>query len=100
MQFVDGLSEQQLRIYNDLKHLILELNPALYEKTVYGVPFFYRSKRVFYLAQEAKSKRLYLGFCRGVELDPENHFLEGKGNTIRKIFLDDHGVLEDENFLP
>lgn len=32
MQFVDGLSEQQLRIYNDLKHLILELNPAPYEK--------------------------------------------------------------------
>ncbi len=50
---------------------------------------------MFYINLEKPSNSLYLGFCMGAQLDPNNEFLEDIGNHIRKMEITQVSKLEN-----
>ena len=75
-----------------LRSIILSSSPFIIEKLVYGIPFFYGNKRIFYLNPQVDW--IDLGFCFG-HLLGENSLLETKDRTQVKT-IRFHSVTEIE----
>ena len=93
--FLDSLNSEQEEIYEALKALILDQDSAIVERSSYGIPFYFRKKRLFHINLEKAKKQMYLGFCMGAKLDPENFFLEGDGTSIRKKSVQNLSAAKD-----
>lgn len=76
-----------------LRHLILDVAPAVDEKISYGVPFFSYHGPLCYLNPVPGA--VDLGFVRGAELSNEQGILQGKGRKrVSSIRL--HSLAEAE----
>ena len=90
---------QKLRpIYEKLREIILNEIPQIHEKLVYGIPFYYLKKRIFYFAP--KKNGIDLGFCDGYLLS-KHPILEVKGRSrVRTIFFDGVESINEEILIP
>ena len=84
--FIESLPKDERLIVRHLRDLILLAEPRVIEKLSYGVPYFSRHRRLFFLwpasalpnAQESESK-VTLGFCYGNLLSNEQGLLKREG---------------------
>lgn len=90
---------KQLRpVYRKLRGIILNEIPQIQEKIVYGIPFFYLKKRVFFFAP--KKKGMDLGFCDGFLL-AKHPLLEVKNRSrVRTIYFDQVEKIEESTLIP
>lgn len=89
--FIDNLPKDEQMIVKRLRALILQTDPRIVEKLSYGVPYFYRNRRLFFLwpasaipCREQRKKTLpapkvTLGFCSGNLLSNVQRLLSGGG---------------------
>ena len=70
-----------------LRRLILDSSPQMYEKISWGIPFFYCKGHVCYLnSPKSGPERVELAFLRGFELSDEAGLLRDQGRkTVKSI---------------
>lgn len=83
--FVDDLPREERLITRRLRTLILETDPAIKEKLSYGVPYFSRNRRLFFLwpgshpglskDKDRDQPHVTMGFCYGNLLSNEQGML-------------------------
>jgi Domain of unknown function (DU1801) len=71
--FLDSLPDNELKIVEVLRDLVLESIPDCKEKLAYNVPFYYRHSRVVFIwpasvSWGAVDNGVVLGFCKGTQL--------------------------------
>jgi hypothetical protein len=84
--FIESLPKDERLILTHLRSLILLAEPRVKEKLSYGVPYFYRNRRLFFLwpasalpnSQGARCK-VTLGFCYGNLLSNDQGILRRNG---------------------
>ncbi len=85
-------------VIKKLRFLILSASPRIEEKIVYGLPFFYGKKRIFYI--NVKRDFVELGFCRGY-LMAEHPGLEIQNRTqVKTITFNSLPAIKDKTILP
>ncbi len=96
--FILDQPENLRPVLKKLRGLILSASPYLEEKLVYGIPFYYGRKRIFYLNKG--EDWVDLGFCYG-HLLAENQVLQSKNRsqvkTVRFSFVFE---INDDVILP
>lgn len=80
LDFLDTLPEQQRLLVVALHDHIVEVEPPITVRMVYGIPFFYKGKRFAYL-NPMKNGGVDLGFTRGHAMDDTSGLLEAKGRA-------------------
>lgn len=81
-----------------LHELIISASPYINDRLVYGIPFYYGKKRIFYITPQKSS--VDLGFCEGYLLS-ENQILETKNRTkVKTIRFNSIDEIEEEIVLP
>ena len=80
--FLEYLPDDERRIVNTLRKIVLDCMPEGKEKLAYNVPFYYQHKRVFYIWPSSipwgKIKEtgvVEFGFCQGIKIEDEIGFL-------------------------
>jgi hypothetical protein len=48
-EYIEGLAADERIILKRLRDLILDTDPRIVEKLSYGVPYFFRNRRLFFL---------------------------------------------------
>lgn len=71
--FLDSLPDNELKIVEFLRDLVLESIPDCKEKLAYNVPFYYRHSRVVFIWPASVpwgsvENGVALGFCKGTQL--------------------------------
>lgn len=94
--FILDQPEKLQPILKNLRSIIISCSPHIEEKMVYGIPFFYLQKRVFYL--NPKNNFVELGFCNGY-LISDHPSLESKNRTQVKTITFSHFKDVDEESL-
>ena len=59
-EFIEGLAADERIIVKRLRHLILDTDPRIVEKLSYGVPYFFRNRRLFFLGLPQRFRILQL----------------------------------------
>jgi hypothetical protein len=89
--FIDDLPKDEQVILKRLRALILQTDPRIREKLSYGVPYFARHRRLFFLwpasavpcpdhrIQAPPPPKVTLGFCYGNLLSNVQGFLSPEG---------------------
>lgn len=85
--FILDQPEKLQPILKKLRSIIISCSPHIEEKMVYGIPFFYLHKRIFYL--NPKPSFVELGFCNGF-LISDHPMLESKNRTQVKTITFHH----------
>lgn len=80
LDFLDTLPEPQRLLVVALHDHIVEVQPPIAVRMVYGIPFFYKGKRLAYLNPK-KEGSVDLGFTRGHAMDDSSGLLEAKGRA-------------------
>ncbi|OGU27501.1 MAG: hypothetical protein A2057_05245 [Ignavibacteria bacterium GWA2_35_9] len=89
--FLEYLPEDELKIVNRLRQLILDCIPDCVEKLSYNVPYYYRHSRICFIWPASvpwgnvKMKGVQLGFCNGNKLNDEIKYLE-RGNR-KQVYI-------------
>lgn len=83
--FIDELPHDERRITQRLRLLILDADPRIRQKLSYGVPYFFRHRRLFFLWPASKPGlkkdsnrprcKVTMGFCYGNLLSDEEGIL-------------------------
>jgi hypothetical protein len=81
-----------------LRSLIFEAEPRIQEKLSYGVPYFYRNRRIVFLWPSSacngpKDAKIILGFCYGNLLSNEQHVLIGESR--KQVYILKFSALAD-----
>ena len=82
--FLSFLPEDELKIVNFLRDLILSCIPFCTEKLSYNVPYYYLNKRILFIWPSSvpwgkvDKGGVMIGFCKGYLLDDELGYLEGR----------------------
>ena len=100
--FIESLPKDERLIVRHLRHLILLAEPRVNEKLSYGVPYFSRNRRLFFLwpasalpyAKESTCK-VTLGFCYGNLLSNDQGILRREGR--KQVFTVGFSALPDVN---
>ena len=87
--FLNSLPDNELKIVENLRELILETIPNCKEKLAYNVPFYYRHSRIVFIWPASVpwgsvDNGVVLGFCKGTQLFDLN--TTDKKSVGRKIF--------------
>lgn len=94
LDFPDNIRQ----ILKNLRRIILSSAPQMEERLTYGIPFFYLTKRIFYLNPLKAS--VDLGFCEGYLLS-ENPLLEIKNRSqVKTINYRIFNAIEEGLLLP
>lgn len=97
-EFILDQPEHLKSILKKLHRLIISTSPFLKEKLVYGIPFYYGTKRILYI--NPKKQAIELGFCKGYLL-AENSILETKNRTeVKTISFGSADKIIEEEILP
>lgn len=97
-QYILELPENLKPLVKKIRHLIISASPFIEEKLVYGIPFFYGKKRIFYITP--KKDNIDFGFCNGY-LMAENRLLQIKDRTqVRTITIYKLSEIKDEVLIP
>jgi hypothetical protein len=89
-EFLDHLPEEELKIVEYLRELVLQCIPDVREKLSYNVPFYYRHSRICFIwpgsVPWGKKKKIgvELGFCRGHLLSDPSYLNRG---TRKEVFI-------------
>jgi len=84
-EFLDYLPDNERKVVDFLREIILECIPECHEKLSYKVPYFSKNKRICFIWPASipwgnvKMKGIQLGFCQGYLLQDDINYLE-KGN--------------------
>ncbi|MCB0699498.1 MAG: DUF1801 domain-containing protein [Chitinophagales bacterium] len=85
-EFLEYLPEDELKIVQKLRKLILSCMPEGKEKLAYNVPFYYQHKRVCYIwpasvpwGKIKETGKVEFGFCKGHKLMDEAGVLNKAG---------------------
>ena len=88
-EFIEGLAADERIIVKRLRDLILDADPRIVEKLSYGVPYFSRNRRLFFLwpasalpfstGRKQIAPKVTMGFCYG------------------NLLSNDQGLLQQEN---
>ena len=95
-EFIEGLAADERIIVKRLRHLILDTDPRIVEKLSYGVPYFFRNRRLFFLwpastfpdsaAKKTNAPKVTIGFCYGNLLSNDQGLLQkGKRKQVFTI---------------
>lgn len=85
-------------ILKKLRLLILSTTPNLEERIIYGIPFFYLKKRIFYL--NPTKYGIDLGFCEGYLLS-EHPIVDIKNRSkVRTISYNSPKQIDEEILIP
>ena len=74
-EFISDQSNRLKPILKKLHYLIISSSPYVEDRIVFGIPFYYGRKRIFYINPQKQS--VDLGFCEG-NLLSENPILKTK----------------------
>lgn len=97
-EFIEEQPENLKPLIRKLHNLITSASPYIDDRLVYGIPFYYGKKRIFYIAPQKKS--VDLGFCEG-HLLSENQILETKNRTqVKTIRFNNINEINAEIILP
>ncbi len=110
--FLESLPDNELKIVESLRALVLDCIPNCKEKLAYNVPFYYRHSRIVFIWPASVSwgsvqNGVALGFCKGTQLfdlDTADKKLVGRKlfTTLKEIKPDEirqllyEAVLVDE----
>lgn len=88
---IDNLPENELKIVNFLREIVLKAMPECAEKLAYNVPFYYMNYRVCYIWPASVpwgglDEGVALGFCKGSHLSNVKD-ADTKGMT-KMVFTD------------
>ena len=90
---MDYLPDDELKIVECLRKLMLEHMPDVREKLAYNVPFYYGKRRICLIWPASVpyggfKKGVLLGFCQGYKLkDPRQYLTHGTNKRVfYKIF--------------
>lgn len=92
--YVRGLEDWRADLVSVLRKMIKKTVPEASESIKWGRPFYDREGPLCYVV--AHSKSVNLGFWRGAELEDSQGLLEGTGEKMRHIKLDDVGQIPEE----
>jgi hypothetical protein len=91
--FLEYLPEEELQVVKVLRSIVRSCMPDGREKLAYNVPFYYRHARICYIWPASVPwgglrQGVCLGFCKGVLLTDEIHYLnkENKKEIASKLF--------------
>jgi hypothetical protein len=85
-------------ILKKLHSLILSSSPKVADRLVYGIPFYYGNKRIFYINPQKKS--VELGFCEG-HLLSANRILKTKDRKqVKTIGFKSIDEIQEDILLP
>ncbi len=87
--FLDSLPDNELKIVETLRELVLESIPNCKEKLAYNIPFYYRNSRIVFIWPASVpwgsvDNGVALGFCKGTQLFDLD--ITDKKSVGRKIF--------------
>lgn len=98
--FIDNLPKDEKLIVKRLRDLIVLAEPLINEKLSYGVPYFSRNRRLFFLWPASAQSKMYkahakvtLGFCYGNLLSNEQGILIQAGR--KQVFTVGFSSLAD-----
>ena len=104
-EYIEGLAADERIIVKRLRDLILDTDPRIVEKLSYGVPYFFRNRRLFFLwpasalpystAGKMITPKVTMGFCYGHLLSNDQGLLQ-KGNR-KQVFTISVNTLADIN---
>ena len=82
--YINKLPSSEKKIVQTLRQLILETIPEIEERLSYGVPYYYRKRRMFFLWPASSplsnlKKGVNIGFCYGSLVLDKEKFLERNG---------------------
>lgn len=85
-EFLAGLPREEQVITKFLRSIILDCDPHIQEKLAYGVPYFFRNRRICFIWPHSapygpKDTLVSLGFCYGYQLSNEQNILLKEGRT-------------------
>jgi len=80
-EFIAQLEQPQQEIVQALRSVLLNAAPEMQERWVYNTPFYYLSKRLFYIT--VKPRHVLLGFCNGAQLQDPDQLLIGEQKVVR-----------------
>lgn len=85
-EFLERLPREEQVITKFLRSIILDCDPHIQEKLAYGVPYFFRKRRVCFIWPHSapygpKDTLVSLGFCYGCQLSNEQKILLKEGRT-------------------
>ena len=101
--FLDYLPDNERKIVDYLRHIILDCIPDCIEKLSYNAPYYYRHARVCFIWPSSlpwgnvKLTGVQLGFCNGNLLQDDINYLD-KGNRKQvyiKTFMDINDINVD-----
>lgn len=81
-EFLDHLSEEELKIVTLLRRIIFDCLPEIKEKLSYNVPYYSKYSRICFIWPasvpwgKVKNNGVALGFCRGHLMQDEAGYLE------------------------
>ena len=104
-EYIEGLAADERIIVKRLRDLILDTDPRIVERLSYGVPYFFRNRRLFFLwpasalpystAGKMVTPKVTMGFCYGHLLSNDQGLLQ-KGNR-KQVFTISVNTLADIN---
>ena len=104
-EYIEGLAADERIIVKRLRDLILNTDPRIVERLSYGVPYFFRNRRLFFLwpastlpystAGKMVTPKVTMGFCYGHLLSNDQGLLQ-KGNR-KQVFTISVNTLADIN---
>ena len=104
-EYIEGLAADERIVVKRLRDLILDTDPRIVEKLSYGVPYFFRNRRLFFLwpasalpystAGKMVTPKVTMGFCYGHLLSNDQGLLQ-KGNR-KQVFTISVNTLADIN---
>lgn len=98
-EFLTFLPENEIKIVQTLRKIVLGCFPNPIEKLSYNVPYYYQHSRVCFiwpstiLWGNVKKEGVLLGFCKGYLLRDEINYLER--NRRKQVFVRNFRALED-----
>lgn len=97
-EFISDQPNQLKTILKKLHNLIISSSPYIEYRLVYGIPFYYGKKRIFYINPQKQS--VDLGFCEGYLLS-ENPVLKTKNRKqVKTIGFKSIDEIQEDIVLP
>jgi len=104
--FIRELPKNEREIVRRLRMLVLEADPRIKEQFSYGVPYYFRKRRVCFIWPSSskygpKDALVSFGFCYGNQLSNEQGILLAEGRKqVRIIKYDALNKVDDEVIAP
>ncbi len=99
-EFLDYLPQDELKIVNYLRKIVLDCLPGVVEKLSFNVPFYKRHKSICFIwpssvlwGKTKNTEGVRIGFSTGYLLEDTENYLD-KGNR-KQVYTKDFVQLED-----